>query len=310
MKRSFSCILFFVSTITASTTFAASIGDPAPPLTIQRWVKGTPFKLVPGTNIYVIEFWATWCPSCRECIPHLTEMQKKYADQGVIFLGVSSEAVTDVIPFVTSQGDNMAYRVGVDTSSRTFNAWMSAYGEGGIPHAFIVNTNGVVVWHDHPEQDLDYALDRLLAGTFDLELQRNYEAGGRLVLQYTALVKKANAVAQAAPLGDRIVSEYSRNYLVPYDLAKAILGDPAVRSRDLDLALRATSKAMELTKQRDYWVIGMHARALYANGKKQEALTTQKKALELCNDPEDRPELQQFLALFEKGVQQQDSQSK
>jgi thiol-disulfide isomerase/thioredoxin len=310
MKKSVNRILFSLLVIAALTSGAASIGDPAPPLTVEKWVKGSPFRIAPGTNIFVVEFWATWCGPCRRSIPHLTEMQKKYGDKGVIFLGVSEEPLSDVGPFVASQGDNMAYRVGVDTSQRTLRAWMTAYGENGIPHAFIVNTNGIVVWHDYPDEDLDHALETLISGTFDLEYERNRETGGRLVLGYTALVKKPNAVAQAAPTGNKILSDYSRDWVIPYDLAKAILTDPAVRSRDLDLALRATTRATELTHQRGYQALAMHARALFANGKKQEAATTQKKALDLCDDPEDRPKLQQFLALYEKGAQLEESKTK
>jgi thiol-disulfide isomerase/thioredoxin len=311
MKLLLAGIVFLVPAIATLTAQAASIGDPAPPLTVERWVKGSPFKIAPGTNIFVVEFWATWCPPCRRSIPHLTELQKKYAGQGVIFLGVSDQPLTDVVPFVAGQGDNMAYRVGVDTSKRTFRAWMAAYGENGIPHAFIVNTNGMVVWHDFPTEDLDSALETLISGKFDLEYERNRETGGRLVKGYTALVKKPDAVAQAAPTGNKILSDYSRDCVIPYDLAKAILTDPAVRSRDLDLALRATSKAMELTKQRDnYWISAMHARALFANGKKEEAVSMQKKALDLCDDPEDRPELQKFLALYEKSAQEDGPKTK
>ena len=92
--------------------------------------------------------------------------------------------------------------------------------------------------------------------------------------------------------------------VVPYHLAKAILTDPAIRTRDLDLALRAATKSVDLTEQRSYQALAIKARALYANGKKQEAVDAQKKALELCDDSDDRPELQQFLALFEKGARQ------
>ena len=289
--------------LTALGSRAASVGDPAPPLTVERWIKGTPVKIVPGTNIFVVEFWATWCPPCRRSIPHMTEMQKKYAAKGVIFVGVSSEPANDVVPFVAGQGDNMAYRVAVDSSERSMRAWLNAYGETGIPHAFIVNTNGTVVWHDFPDEYLDRALEKLTSGTFDFEQERKRETGNRLVKQYVAMVKKANAAAAAAPVGDKILSDYSPHWWIPYDLAKAILTDPAVRSRDLDLALRATTKAVEMTQQHSSSALAMHARALYANGKKPEAVAMQKKALELCDDPEDRPELEKFLALYSKGVQ-------
>jgi thiol-disulfide isomerase/thioredoxin len=52
------------------------IGDPAARLKGLQWVKGGPVKLQKG-NIYVVEFWATWCPPCRVSIPHLTKLQKK-----------------------------------------------------------------------------------------------------------------------------------------------------------------------------------------------------------------------------------------
>jgi hypothetical protein len=36
-----------------------SIGDPAPPIHINTWVKGTPVKELAKGKVYVIDFWAT-----------------------------------------------------------------------------------------------------------------------------------------------------------------------------------------------------------------------------------------------------------
>ncbi len=303
MKKSF--LLAVILPLLAIDTFTAnggSVGDPAPPVTIERWVKGAPVRVGRGTNLLVVEFWATWCGPCKRSIPHLTELQKKYADKGVVFIGISDEPLTDVVPFVASQGDNMAYRVGVDTSRRTYNSWMRAYGEDGIPHAFIVNTNGIVVWHDFPNQRLDYALEDLIAGTFDIKQEKKREAGTRLVQQYTSLVSQPNAAVKVAPLGDKILSDYAVDWLIPYHLAEAILTDTTVRSRDIALALRATTRAVEMTRHKSYDALAMHARALYANGKKPEAVEIQKQAMALCNDPADRAELEQFLTLYQRGA--------
>jgi thiol-disulfide isomerase/thioredoxin len=303
MKKSF--LLAVVFPLLAIDTFkanGASVGDPAPPVTIERWVKGAPVRIGRGTNLFVVEFWATWCGPCKRSIPHLTALQKKYADKGVVFIGISDEPLTDVIPFVASQGDNMAYRVGVDTSRRTYNSWMTAYGENGIPHAFIVNTNGIVVWHNFPNERLDSALDDLIAGRFDIQHEKKRESGMRLIQQYTGLVSRSDAAVKAAPLGDKILSDYAVTWLIPYYLAEAILTDTAVRSRDVALALRATTRAVEMTRHESCDALAMHARALYANGKKPEAVETQKQAIALCNDPEDRAELEKFLALFQRGA--------
>ena len=75
----------------AMSSTAAKLGDPAAPLSIKEWVKGKPVDVKDGKNIYVVEFWATWCGPCRTSIPHLTELQKKFKDKGVVFVGVSDE---------------------------------------------------------------------------------------------------------------------------------------------------------------------------------------------------------------------------
>lgn len=302
MKTTIFLALTILASVLAETkTHAASLGDAAPPLPIERWIKGTPVRVGPGANIFVVEFWATWCGPCKRSIPHLTEVQKKFANRGVVVIGVSDEPVADVQPFVAGQGDNMNYRVAVDSSRRSFQNWMKAYGESGIPHAFIVGTNGTVLWHDFPSENLDKALERIVAGTYDLGRAQNKETGERLVLQYTALVTKANAAAKSEPLGNKIIADFSQDWRVPHHLAKAILTDPEVRSRDVPLALRATTKAVELTDRRSSDALGLHGRALFASGKKTEGLETLKEALATCDDPDDKAELQKLLALLEKG---------
>lgn len=41
-----------------------------------------------GKSVVVMEFWATWCPSCAELEPHLLQVLKKY-DKQVTFVGVA-----------------------------------------------------------------------------------------------------------------------------------------------------------------------------------------------------------------------------
>ena len=64
------------------------VGNPAPALKVAKWAKGKPVaKFEPG-KVYVVEFWATWCGPCKQSIPHLTELAKKFKDK-VTFTGVS-----------------------------------------------------------------------------------------------------------------------------------------------------------------------------------------------------------------------------
>ncbi|HQC42810.1 MAG TPA: TlpA disulfide reductase family protein [Verrucomicrobiota bacterium] len=119
-------------------------------LSVSKWVKGEPADVTDGKNVYVVEFWATWCPPCRQSIPHLTELQKKYKDRGVVFVGISNEKAETVETFVTEQGGQMDYVVALDQDNATHKNYMSAHGQQGIPCAFLISKEGEIVWIGHP----------------------------------------------------------------------------------------------------------------------------------------------------------------
>ena len=90
---------------------AIGLGDQAPRLQVDHWISGAPLLRQPrsGGSVYVIEFWATWCPPCRTSIPHLSELQRRYSD--VIFVGVTSEDPRDVRSFIRDLPEKVAYRM-------------------------------------------------------------------------------------------------------------------------------------------------------------------------------------------------------
>lgn len=136
-------------------------GRKAAPLDGLTYVKGDPVTFTEG-EIYVVEFWATWCPPCRVSIPHLTKIQKQFKDKGVTVIGISNEDLETVKSFVAKQGDNMNYTVAVDTGRKASAGYMRAYNQQGIPTAFIVDGSGNIAWFGHPMNDLDAELTKLV----------------------------------------------------------------------------------------------------------------------------------------------------
>jgi thiol-disulfide isomerase/thioredoxin len=135
------------------------VGDAAPAIAVEKWVKGEPVKAFEKGKTYVVEFWATWCPPCRESIPHLTKLQKEYPK--VTFMGIaSSEAMPKegepdkrleaLETFVKQQKDKMEYRVAFDGARAMGKPWMDASGQDGIPCAFLVDKAGKIRWIGHP----------------------------------------------------------------------------------------------------------------------------------------------------------------
>jgi thiol-disulfide isomerase/thioredoxin len=138
---------------------ALKVGDRAPKLAGDKWVKGEAVKGFDAGKVYVVEFWATWCPPCVKSIPHLTEIQRKH--KGIVVIGVAGSErppaegepdgrLAKVEGFVKDQGDKMEYRVLYDATRAMPKAWMEPAGRGGIPCAFIVGGDGKIAWIGHP----------------------------------------------------------------------------------------------------------------------------------------------------------------
>ena len=174
---------------TIFTTHAAELGDPAAELQIKKWVKGEPVKLDDDKKIYVVEFWATWCPPCRTSIPHLTEVQNRFKDKGVVIIGISDEPENTVSKFVDQMGSKMDYRVAIDDGRKTSAGYMGAYGVNGIPHAFIVKDQKVI-WEGHPMAGLDKTLEQIVAGEYDIESAKTQSRLASLMDQFREAVAK------------------------------------------------------------------------------------------------------------------------
>ncbi len=145
-----------------------SIGDKAPALDIEHWVRGEKMDGFADGKVTVVEFWATWCGPCKASMPHLTELQKQYAEQGVTIIGISDEDVEKVSTFLgTDEWKKKAqYTLVTDPDRSNHNNYMRAAGQRGIPTAFVVDQEGVVAWIGHP-MNMDEPLAKIVAGDWD-----------------------------------------------------------------------------------------------------------------------------------------------
>jgi thiol-disulfide isomerase/thioredoxin len=209
MKRLFTKLISLTAVLAlARAVSAAELGEPAAPLEISEWIKGEPVDLatVKGKKVVVVEFWATWCGPCRVSIPHLTEMQKKFAKRDVIFIGVSDETSAKVKPFVDSMGDKMDYTVALDKDRKTSVGYMEKYGVNGIPHAFVVDKEGRIAWQGHPMSGLERVLDQMAANTFDLAAEKKRDGAQRKIQEYFEMAMKGEDDAKLDKLAVQIAA--------------------------------------------------------------------------------------------------------
>ena len=112
-------------------------------------------------QVVIINFWASWCPPCREEAAYLEQTWRKYKDKGVIFIGVDwvdteKEALAYMKEF------DLTYFNGPDVGTRI----AQAYNIQGVPETFYVAKNGELRGvHIGPlkSPELDDKIDELLA---------------------------------------------------------------------------------------------------------------------------------------------------
>lgn len=116
------------------------VGKPAPELVLTDFRNAKPISNddLKG-KITIVDIWATWCGPCISAIPHNNELQAKYADKGVQFLGVTTSSGQENLDKVMDQ-HKIEYAVAKDPDQKTLQAWKAFF----FPTYFAVDREGVV----------------------------------------------------------------------------------------------------------------------------------------------------------------------
>lgn len=268
------CIHFLSAALMIFFPLSASalmLGEPAPGLHVEKWIKGEPVAGYRPGNIYLIEFWSTRCPHCRESIPLLSDLQTSLAEKGLIIVSISTESEEDLTAYVNENDADIQYRIALDRERQTRNGFMGGFGVEGVPHAFIVDTAGRVVWQGHPLDNMAEALEKIVAGEYDLAAAVAEEQAEVLMEVYLYLALRTNEKAIANGIGQRMLDYATANPALLTQMTRFILKGEHLMIRDFEMALRAISRADEITKGKDVTVSGMHAAVLHKLGREKEA---------------------------------------
>lgn len=110
-------------------------------------------------KILVLNFWASWCPPCREEMPLFVELQKEFAEAGVQFVGIAIDDREPVQEFVDTYGINFPTLLGdmeaVELAKRLGNRF------SGLPFTVVVRADGEILLRHPGELKRDQLLPLL-----------------------------------------------------------------------------------------------------------------------------------------------------
>lgn len=94
-------------------------------------------------KVIVLNFWATWCPPCREEMPELSALNKEYQDKNVVVLGIAIDELAQVKSF--TQETPVSYPLFAAEEDGMSLGNSLGNDKGVLPYTVIINSDGKVV---------------------------------------------------------------------------------------------------------------------------------------------------------------------
>jgi thiol-disulfide isomerase/thioredoxin len=320
--------------VRAADNEAVGIGEPAPALEIEHWfsrgsaVDGKRVEFGAG-HVYVVEFWATWCQPCIASMPHLAELQRKYADAEVRIISVSNQNRETVQAFLrralpegsaaaaadgrpaTYAELTAAYLLATDPDGSVFADYLGARAEQGIPYAYIVDREGLIAWGGRPI-DLDEPLGQIVSGDWD---RQAFARGQRREREFATMLSDARR-AIVGPQRQQALEDIATVLEETKDASKVLMAGSllvmlppadARRSPQVSAALerleRMATAENQPDDQRPYF-FSVQAQLLSRQGKIEAAAAKQRRAVEVSPEGRIRQTMQNMLDRLEGAIEE------
>lgn len=123
------------------------------PVSIRQW----------EGKVILLNFWATWCPPCREEIPAFMEVLKHYGNRGFEIVGIAVDDREAVLEFTKQLGVDYPQLIGDQNAVEIAERYGNRY--GALPYSVLIDRQGIIRFSkpgEFPREQLEAQLESLL----------------------------------------------------------------------------------------------------------------------------------------------------
>jgi peroxiredoxin len=148
MKAPLALALLLSTTLAAATeapqTLTPVPARPAAPDFTLTDLDGKAHRLRDARGkVVLVNFWATWCPPCRQELPSMQRAWQRLKGEGFAMYAVDiGEDEETILPFVLSTGVELTFPILLDRDSAVLKAWPVI----ALPTTFVLDSEGHIVY--------------------------------------------------------------------------------------------------------------------------------------------------------------------
>lgn len=298
-------------TALVSVNFLLTTVQPAPQvrmgsrlgdLSLADIVQGDDVTVGDGENNLIVVFMATYCPVSRELVAKLNDLEKR---SGIRVVGITEEPRNLLEENVAKYELAPTFALAIDDQQQTRRRLLEPLKQRSIPYAFLVDKNGLLLWHGHPGTSaFDRIVKRTLEGDWAATHARRRLTAKALAEQYLQKVAQPNSASSAARVAKQVSRLCNRDPDFLTALAHMILTSEQIKDRDYAFALELAEQAQELVNGEDPLIGEVFAMALWENNKPKRAINQLQKAREEATDPAMQNRFDELLARYERTADQ------